>query len=72
MIKLFYNLKYKTANLGSGSQARFKEMQKMKRKKQLGVLLLAAIVLIPILIFIGNVQPDVENPESSKVVFYVS
>ena len=44
----------------------------MKRKKQLGALLLSTLVLIPILIFIGNVQPDVENPEASKVVFYVS
>jgi hypothetical protein len=47
-------------------------MQKMKRKKELGAFLLSALVLIPILIFIGNVQPDVENPESSKVIFYVS
>jgi len=42
------------------------------KKKQVGVLLLSALVLIPILIFFGNVQPDVGSPESSKVVFYVS
>jgi hypothetical protein len=44
----------------------------MKSKQILGALLLSAPVLIPILIFIGNVQPGVENPEASKVVFFVS
>jgi hypothetical protein len=50
----------------------YKEMQKMKRKKQLGALLLSTLVLILILISIGNVQPDVEKPEAPKVVFFVS
>jgi hypothetical protein len=44
----------------------------MKRKKQVGALLLSALVLIPILIFIENVQPDIGTFQSSKVVFYVS
>ena len=44
----------------------------MKSKKKWGELLLSALVLIPILIFIGNVQPVVENPAGAKVVFYVS
>jgi len=44
----------------------------MKRKKQLGALLLSTLVLILILISIGNVQPDVEKPEAPKVVFFVS
>ena len=44
----------------------------MKSKKKWGALLLSALVLIPILIFIGNVQPVVENPAGAKVVFYVS
>jgi len=50
----------------------YKEMLEMKSKKKWGALLLSALVLIPILIFIGNVQPVVENPAGSKVVFYVS
>jgi hypothetical protein len=50
----------------------YKEMQEMKSKKKWGALLLSALVLIPILIFIGNVQPVVENPAGAKVVFYVS
>ena len=44
----------------------------MKSKKNLGTLLLSALVLIPILLFIGNVLSNAENPEWSKVVFFVS
>ena len=44
----------------------------MKSKRKWCVASLSALVLIPMLVFIGNVQPDVENPEASKVVFYVS
>ena len=47
-------------------------MKKMKNKRNLGILLLSAPVLIPILVFIGNVLSKAENPESSKVVFIVS
>ena len=48
------------------------EKRKMKSKKNLGTLLLSALVLIPILLFIGNVLSNAENPEWSKVVFFVS
>jgi hypothetical protein len=44
----------------------------MKPKKQLGALLLSALVLVLILISIANVQPVVENPEALRVAFYVS
>ena len=44
----------------------------MKTKKKWGVALLSALVLIPIFLFIGNVQPDVGSPESSKAVFFGS
>jgi hypothetical protein len=44
----------------------------MKNKIRWGTALFSTIGLIFILIFIGNVQPDVANPEASKVVFYVS
>ena len=44
----------------------------MKSKKKWCVASLSALVLIPMLIFIGNVQPVVENPAGSKAVFYVS
>lgn len=44
----------------------------MKNKKTLGLLLLSAFVLIPILVFIGNVLSNAENLEGSKAVFYVS
>ena len=44
----------------------------MKNKIKWGTALFSTIGLISILIFIGNVQPDVANPEASKVVFYVS
>jgi len=48
------------------------ELQKMNRTKQLGTRALAALVLILFLIFMGNVQPVVENPKAHKAVFYVS
>lgn len=44
----------------------------MKRKKELGTLILSALVLIPILVFIGNVLSSPENPNWSKVAFFVS
>lgn len=44
----------------------------MKNKKTLGLLLFSAFVLIPILVFIGNVLSNAENLEGSKAVFYVS
>jgi hypothetical protein len=50
----------------------YKEVQKMKTQKKWGVALLSALVLIPIFLFTGNVQPDVGSPESSKAVFFVS
>jgi len=48
------------------------EAKKMKNKKNLATLLLSALVLIPILVFIGNVLSSAENSEWSKVVFFVS
>jgi hypothetical protein len=45
---------------------------KMNREKQLGTILLAALVLIAFLIFLGKVQPVAENPQAHKAVFYVS
>ena len=48
------------------------EAKKMKSKKNLGTLLLSALVLIPILLFIGNVLSNAENPEWYMVVFFVS
>ena len=44
---------------------------KMNDKKNLATLLLSALVLIPILIFIGNVLSGNRNSEWSEVVFYV-
>lgn len=44
----------------------------MKSKKELGRLLLWVLVLIPLLIFISEVISSAENPELSKVVFFVS
>lgn len=44
----------------------------MKRKKELNLLLLSALVLISALVFIDNVLSNSENPNWSKVVFFVS
>jgi len=44
----------------------------MKRKKELTTLLLAALVLISALVFIGNLRSSPENPNGSKAVFFVS
>lgn len=44
----------------------------MKSKRKWCVASLSALVLIPMLVFIENVQPVVENQAGSKVVFYVS
>jgi len=48
------------------------EMIRMKRKKKLSLLLLSALVLISTLVFIDNVLSNPENPNWSKVVFFVS
>ena len=48
------------------------EAKKMKSKKNLDTLLWSALVLIPILVFIGNLLSSAENSEWSKVVFFVS
>ena len=45
---------------------------KMNDKKNLATLLLSSLVLIPILIFIGNVLSGTKDPEWSEVVFFVS
>jgi hypothetical protein len=44
----------------------------MKNKRNLGALLLSALVLIAALVFIDNVLSRGENHEWSRVVFYVS
>ena len=49
-----------------------KEMEKMKNRKELGILLLLVPVLISILIVNGNLPSKAENKGLPKVVFYVS
>jgi hypothetical protein len=49
-----------------------REMNKMKSKKNLTALLLATLVLIPALVFIDKALSNPENPNGSKVLFYVS
>ena len=44
----------------------------MKRKTELGTILLSALALILTQVFIGSVQSDSKDPELSRVVFYVS
>ncbi len=44
----------------------------MKRKTELGTILLSALALILTMVFIGSVQSDSKDPELSRVVFYVS
>lgn len=44
----------------------------MKHKKIWVPLLLSALVLIPVLIFFGDVLSNAEKPEGAKAVFYVS
>jgi hypothetical protein len=44
----------------------------MRSKKQIVILIMSAIVLTTGLLFIDNVLSKDEDPESSKVVFYVS
>jgi len=44
----------------------------MKRKKELTALVLVTLVLIPALAFIDNALSDADNPNGSKVVFFVS
>ena len=43
----------------------------MKRKKELSLLLLAALAVISAVGFLDSVQSNPENPDWSKVVFYV-
>ena len=47
-------------------------MNKMKSKKELCTRLLSAFVLTASLMFISGVLSYAENPELSKVVFFVS
>ena len=44
----------------------------MKRKRELSLLLLSALVLISALVSIDGVLSNPENPNWSKVVFFVS
>ena len=44
----------------------------MKRKKELSLLLLSALVFIFALVSVNNVLSNPENPNWSKVVFFVS
>jgi hypothetical protein len=48
------------------------EIRKMKNKKEFGLLLLLALVLISILIVNGGLSSKAENKALSKAVFYVS
>ena len=63
MINLFYNLK----NLPG-----CKVNKKMKSKKQLGLVISSALVLIAVLVLMDNVLSKTENPALSRTVFYVS
>jgi hypothetical protein len=49
-----------------------KEMTKMKSKKELGILLVLALVLISILVVNANLPSNAENKDLPKIVFYVS
>jgi hypothetical protein len=45
----------------------------MKTKKQQpAILLLSALVLLPIIVFMGNGLLKVENPDLARVEFFVS
>ena len=44
----------------------------MNVKKIMGPLFFSVLVLFPILLISGNVRSNPENPESSRVVFFVS
>jgi len=44
----------------------------MKIKKELGVLLVSAIALYPLIVFVGNALSNSEKPALSEVSFYVS
>ena len=44
----------------------------MKSKKELGMLVLAILVLIPALVVIDTVRSSPQNANGSKVVFFVS
>jgi hypothetical protein len=48
------------------------DMKKMKNKKELGILLWLALMLIFILVVNGNLPANAENKELSKVAFYVT
>lgn len=49
-----------------------KDINKMKIKKELGILLVSALVLYPVIVVVGNALSNIENPELSEVSFYVS
>ena len=44
----------------------------MELKKELVILLASALVLYPIIVFVGSALSDIENPALSEVSFYVS
>ena len=47
-------------------------MKRMKNKKELGILILSAIVLYSIMVFVDHEQANVEIPGLSEAVFHVS
>ena len=50
----------------------FKEIKKMKNKKEFGLQLLLALVLISLLVVNGGLPSKVDNEALSRAVFYVS
>jgi hypothetical protein len=44
----------------------------MKINKEMTILFVSALVLYPILVYLGNVLSNAENPELAEVVFVVS
>ena len=44
----------------------------MQSKKQFGILILSALVLVAVLVLIDNVPSKTETPALPKAVFYVS
>jgi hypothetical protein len=49
-----------------------KEIKKMKGKKESGLIILSALVLIATLVFFDNVFSTAENPAWPRAVFFVS
>ncbi len=44
----------------------------MRIKKELGILMVSALVLYPLIVLVGNALSNIEKPALSEVSFYVS